>query len=179
MAEDVKPVETVQAYVDRMIKERPDDVIMPGDHPEREPIPGFTDLTLGLAQVYGLKWGMIAVLLDLKKKAYEPHIVSTQVGPHVIRGFSRREWAQIQQAIMSEAKDRATKHNEEKSDPEWAKEDLKMHGEELIVRKGCVAPEYDAAGIRQVPTGVVTLLADSIMQASGHDPQPLPPLPLR
>ena len=175
-AETLAPVET---WVAEQIEKTPDELVSNGPYPETTKLPGFKEITLGLAGVYGIKWGMVRVLQDSKEKYFEAHIVDTPMGPHVVRGFSRREWSSIQRRMIEDAKNRLQAHTTEDSDPRWAEADVQMRGEELIVVAGAVMPDYNGETVRSLPTGVVTRLADAVMRASGHEQQSLNPMPLR
>lgn len=172
--------ETFEQYVSRMVVTCPEKEIAPTeDFGEDLKLPGFELVTVGVAAVYGMKWGTLAVCHEWKEKAFQPHIVSTSIGLHFVRGFSRREWSSLQKKILEHTKDRLAKHSEENSDPRWAETEIQQHTEEMIVVAGCCDPKYSPETIRQIPTGVVSYLANCIMAASGHDAQPLPPLSLK
>ena len=172
--------ETFEQYVTRMIATCPEKEIAPTDEfGEELRLPGFEVITVGIAAVYGMKWGTIAVCHEWREKAFQPHIVPTSVGLHFVRGFSRREWSSLQKKILEHTKDRIQKHSEENSDPRWAETEIQQHTEEMIVVAGCCDPKYTPETIRQIPTGVVSNLANCIMVASGHEAQPLPPLSLK
>lgn len=173
-------VRSIQDYATKMATDSPGEpILVTEEFGENVIIPGFTTLSMGLAQIYGLKWGVLGTFQEWREKAYQPHIVPTVVGTHVVRGFSRREWSSLQKKILEHTRDRHTKHVEESSDQRWMETEIQMHTEEMIVVAGCCDPKYDMESIRQVPTGTVSHLANCIMVASGHDANPLPPLPLK
>jgi hypothetical protein len=178
MESDPKP--SIEAYVQDKVTSSPGELIVVTEHfGENTVVPGFESFTIGLAQVYGLKWGALGSYLEWKDKAYQAHLVPTSVGVHVVRGFSRREWSSLQKKILEHTKDRITKHTEESSDARWAETEIQMHTEEMIVVAGSCDPKYTMETIRQVPTGIVSHLANCVMVASGHETNPLPPLALK
>jgi len=172
--------ETIMEFTERMMEAEPLEVMGPTERwGELTLLPGFTEFNLGLGQIYGMKWGALKYYLEWKTKAYQPHLVPTPSGLHVVRGFSRREWGSLQKKILEHVKDRVEKHSEEASDKNWAETEIQMHTEEMIVVAGCADPQYTTETVRSLPTGVVSHLANCVMAASGHDQNPLPPMPLK
>lgn len=178
-AEEPKaPTETIDDYITRMVKEHPQDVVSNGEFPETTIIPGFSEVNLGLAAIYGIKWGALEHLIKMKG-AYQPHLIPTQIGIHFVRGFSRLEWGSLQQKIVGDTKDRLAHHEAQGTDQKWKEIDINLRTEEMIACAGCVDPSYSRETIRKIPSGIVSYLANSIILASGYDSQPLPPLPLK
>lgn len=172
--------ETLQSLLDRLAAETPEEVV---DLPQfgNAKIPGFEELTVGVCKVYEIKYGTLKYLREKKDEGeiYEPHVLNTPRGLHIIRGFSRREWASIQKHIIQQQKKRMELHGERGSDEEWASADIEMCTEEILAIRGCVQPSYNQDTIRQLPTGLVTYLSESVLRCSGHSNRQLPPLPLK
>jgi len=153
---------------------QPEDPWLPSDK-----IPGFETLNFGLAGAYEINWEMVDVLRKAKDTFFEATIVPTRVGLYVVRGFSRREWAELQKEILVVQNRRFEEHRDIKSDPQWADQDVKMHTEEMIAERGVEYPKHNAIELRSLPAGVVTVLAESCLVACGFDTKNnLPPLKL-
>lgn len=178
--------ETVEAFIERMITEHPGEIIS-GRAPdgkeifnEKTVIPGFEELNLGLAEIYGLRWGIIPVLSNWKQNSFHPHIIPTSIGTCIIRGFSRREWSVLQKKIIENVRSKSQAMMEDSgTDQKVIEQEMQMVSEELIAIAGTIEPDLNQDKVRSLPTGIVTYLANSIMVASGHDQNPLPPLPLK
>lgn len=142
------------------------------------PIPGFEKLTIGRAHLYEITWGMIRLLSEVASKYFMPHIISTSVGPMIVRGLTRLEWSELQNRILRETQERIQGHISQNSDVKAAELDVEMRNEEMLACAGTLYPEVNKATIRELPTGVVSQLAEAVLVASGHNANPLPPLKL-
>lgn len=177
---EVKVTEDLESFLKRKILESPTDTIAASEvYGPDAIIPGFEELSVGIAELYGMRYGALAVYLEWKDKAYQPHVVDTAIGLHIVRGFSRREWALLQKKILEKTKSLVEKHQEQGSDRNWIETDVQMQTEEMIVVAGSCDPKYDPDSVRGVPTGIVSMLANAVMAASGHEANPLPPMPLK
>lgn len=143
--------------------------------------PGLGDvMTFGVAGAYGLKWRDIVALTDvMSNRPFQAHFVMTQVGLHVVRGFSRREWAGIHKDLSALAKDKRDQLLAVKSEQEVIQKEIEFLVEEHTVIEGCVYPKYTKISVRDLPTGVVTYLSNCINVACGATADNLPPVPLK
>jgi len=174
------PTESVDQYINRMVKEKPKEKAVCGDYPAETKIPGFEEMTLLGAELYGATWEELVILADMKRKVASPFIVKSQVGIHVVRCIDRAEWEQLEVQLISATKDLMQAANKAGGiDEEVIKAKIRMKNEELIAVRGCVYPKYDGISIRSLPAGTVSFLADSVTFASGHSQQPLPPIALK
>jgi len=143
-------------------------------------LPGFDKLTFQLCQVYEIRWAQIEIFLEAKQKGFQATLVHTPVGSHVVRGFTRTEWARMQRKIAEEAEARAKTHAEAKANPNWAEKDIEMHTEELIAIEATMLPRYQTTvELRARPAGVAAMLSEAILEASALiGAQNLPPIRL-
>lgn len=174
------PVESITDYVAKKIATTPDEIVTEGEHDEHQLIPGLPVITFYIAKGYQMKWKEIGQLQRIMKlDVYQPHVVQTPVGIHVVRGFRRIEWARIQKAMMTESKDIDGLLKSQGEDANWIRQNVEFHIEERLVIEGSVYPTYDKISVRELPTGTVTLLSNTILQASGNTENPLPAIPLK
>lgn len=167
-------------WIRSKIEEDPAGVITPNEtFGENTPLPGFTEITLGIANVYGIKWGVIQLMQDWRDEAYQPHVVQTSEGLHFIRGFSRKEWMQLQKKIFEHTKNRMEAHSKEGTDQRWAQSEIEGNIEEMLVVAGSLDPKYSKETVRLIPSGLVSYLSQCITAASGYEANPLPPLHLK
>lgn len=137
-------------------------------------------LTFGVAAAYGLKWrDIVAISEIMARKPFQPHFVMTQVGFHIVRGFSRREWASIHKDLSALAKDKRDQLLAVKAEQEVIAKEIEFLVEEHTVVEGCVYPKYDKIQVRDLPTGVITYLSQCISVACGSSENNLPPIPLK
>ena len=169
----------VEEYLKKLITEKPNEIIAAGEFPEDTKIPEFENLTFLHCQAYKIKGEMLGTLLRAKVDTYRPAIVDTPMGLHIVRGFSRRDWAKLQHQIIDELKGIEQKHVEAGTDERWRNADLSYRTEEQIVIAGSVVPKYDRETVREIPSGTVTLLSQVISRQSGHDAEVLPPIDLK
>jgi hypothetical protein len=130
-------------------------------------VPGFEEMTFGIAKVYKIKWNSLEALRRVKALGFQAYVLSTPVGLFAGHGFNRQQWATIQQELALENEARFKGHNEAKSSQFWAQKDVEMRTEEFVALKSIILPEgLNRQTIRQFPAGVATAVARAAMQAS-------------
>lgn len=164
------------ALLERKSESAPHEIVaaeepwLPGDK-----IPGLGDVTFAIAKAYQVTWSMIPVLLRCKRESFQPVMLWTPVGLHVVRGFTRQEWGSVQQEIARESEERYKAHAEAKANSNWATMDVSMRIEEMIACKACVIPDYNRQTLRLQPAGVASAIARAASQASMLEEEDVPP----
>ena len=173
-------IDNFKALLEKKIATSPGEAVKAEDpFSPKDKVPGFESMTFEAAEVYEVTWQMIHTLLDAKRDYFEATLVPTSIGLAVVRGFSRREWAEIQKELISESESRAKSHAEIKSNQDWVRRDIELHSEESIALRGTMIPKYDKKSIRDIPAGVATVLANAAVAACGFETKnTLPPLKL-
>lgn len=176
------PAEELKALLEKKCadeKTRCEVVRAEGNFEPTDPIPGLK-MSFAAATAYEVEWRMVQVLLELKRRAFQATLVPTAVGLHVVRGFNRIEWTDLQMQIAKEAERRVKFHQEQKTPEAFVGRDLQSRGEEMIALRGTVLPDdYDERSLRRQPAGIASQLAAAIMGASSLDEQQeLPPIRL-
>lgn len=179
-AEMSETVTDKAAEFEALVASRPGDEVISAASPwqDVDKVPGF-GFTFAHAAAYRLTWDMIATMREAKARAFRPAIVALDEKFAIVRGFTRREYSDLQHRLSKESEELEQNLTKAGANQNWIRKELSMRAEEIVAIEATVFPKLDKVSIRSEPAGTAAVLAAAALSRSMLDEtQQLPPLAL-